>query len=233
MRPAASHPTAEFDHHSSLLAVDLLPPRRSAPPQQSMLKARACGLAAFLLLLCAAVAHGQLTVLPTPGKAVGFVSAPEAGKWIVISAGEFLPVPCTAVDGGKAIVFEAPPGKYGIFFFPPGDAQPIVQVVMLGKVDPGPDPTPVPPGTRHAVVWEQSEQRTPAQAALYVNLRKQYDKTRLMILDVDQLSPAWEAYRKLANPQTLPALAVYADSKLVRVVPLPSSVDGVIVEVAR
>ncbi len=190
-------------------------------------------LVPLLWLALVSMAHGQLSVLPTPGKAVGFVSSPEAGKWIVISAGEFLPVPITALDGGKAIVFEAAPGKYGVFFFPPGDAQPIVQVVVLGGAAPQPDPTPVPPGTRWAVIWEQTEQRTPEQASLFVNLRKQYDKSRLMILDVDQLSPKWEGYRKLANPSTLPALAVYADNQLVRVVPLPSSVDGVIVEVAK
>lgn len=177
------------------------------------------------------LAFGELTVLPHPGNCLGYVSSTEPGKWIIISAGEFLPVPCTVVEGGKAIVFEAPAGKYGIFFFPPGDAQPVVQVVTLGVVTPVPPPTP--PGTRWAVIWEQSETRTPAQAALYVQLRKQFQKDRLLIFDVDQLPANWEAYRKLANPKELPTLAVYAGTALVRTVPLPSSVDGVIVEVAR
>ena len=188
-----------------------------------------------VVLACLAscsVLWGELTILPTPGKCLGYVSSPEAGKWIVISAGEFLPVPVTVLEAGKAIVFEAPPGKYGVFFFPPGDAQPTVQVLVLGQGD-QPVPPPPPPGKRWGVIWEQTEQRTPAQAALYVKLRQQFPQDQLRIFDVDQLPPSWEAYRKLANPQALPALAVYADNKLVRVVPLPSSVDSVIVEVAK
>ena len=188
-----------------------------------------------LALLFSSPAWGQLTILPTEGKFLGYVSAPEAGKWIVISAGEFLPVPVTAVDGGKSIIFQADAGKFGIFYFPPNDGQPVVQVLVLGKgvVPPKPDPPVPPPGTRWAVIFEQTEQRTPAQAALYVALRKQFTKDRLMILDVDQLPAKWEALRKLANPSGLPALAVYAGTEIVRTVPLPSSVDGVIVEVAR
>jgi hypothetical protein len=144
-----------------------------------------------------------------------------------------MPVPLTIVEAGKAVLFEADAGKYGVFYFPPGDAQPIVQVVVLGKGGPGPDPPPPVPGTRWSVVWDQTEQRTPAQAALYVQLRKQFQKDRLLILDVDQLPATWESYRKLANPTQLPALAVYAGTALVRTVPLPASVDGVILEIAK
>lgn len=203
---------------------------KSAPTFRGFIKrGTAAGL---LLLLLVGAAQAQLTVLPASGKYLGYVSAPEPGKWIVMSAGEFMPVPLTVLEAGKAIIFEADAGKYGVFYFPPGDAQPIVQVVVLGGATPVPPPPP-PPGTRWSVIWEQTQQRTPAQAALYVNLRKQFQKDRLLILDVDQLPATWEAYRRLANPTALPALAVYADNKLVRTVPLPSSVDGVILEVAR
>jgi hypothetical protein len=103
---------------------------------------------------------------------------------------------------------------------------------VAGEVPPVPPPLPpvppVPPGERWAVIWEESSQRTPQQAALYVQLRKSFTKNRLLILDVSQLPPAWEAYRKMlpAN-QDLPALQVLAGDKQVRVVSCPSSVDAV------
>jgi hypothetical protein len=219
-------------------ASNRLSSSRATPHAPNFIVNRA-GLARLFIFavtwLTVAVAWGQLQVLPSAGKFVGYVSAPAPGKWIVMAASEFLPVPVTLLEGGKAIVFEAEAGKYGCFYFPPGDGQPVVQVVILGKgvVPPTPDPPLPPPGTRWAVIWEQTEQRTPAQASLYIALRKQFQKDRLMILDVDQLPPDWEAIRKLADPKTLPALAVFADKALVRTVPLPSTVDGVIVEVAK
>jgi hypothetical protein len=128
------------------------------------------GTITFLLVM-ASSAIAQLTVLPEEGKFLGYVSAPEAGKWIAMSAGEFMPVPLTVVDSGKAVLSQGPAGKYGIFFFPPGDGQPIVQVVELGKGDPEPDPKPDPqptPGQRWALVIEESSQRTPQQATQYL-----------------------------------------------------------------
>ena len=102
-------------------------------------------------------------------------------------------------------------------------------VIVVG--DPSPDPPPVPPvppGERWAVVWEETGERTPQQASLYVALRKEFQNDRLLILDVSQLPPKWEAWRaKLAPAQSLPALMVVAGNQLVRVVPLPSSVSAV------
>ena len=144
MRPFLSEPisTRSPSIHTRL--------SRSAPPHIGQSKARTCGLAVFILAILAScsVLWGELTILPTPGKCLGYVSSTEPGKWICISAGEFLPVPVTVLEAGKAIVFEAPPGKYGIFFFPPGDAQPVVQVVVLGQGD---QPVPPPASSRQAL----------------------------------------------------------------------------------
>jgi hypothetical protein len=102
-------------------------------------------------------------------------------------------------------------------------------------VPPFPPPVPpTPPGQRWAIVWEESSERTPQQAALYVALRKQFKTDRLLILDVSTLPPAWEVYRKLVpSSQVLPALQVLAADKQVRVVSLPASVSEVVSEVKK
>jgi hypothetical protein len=169
-------------------------------------------------------------VLPTQGNLLGAATAPEPGKWIVFAEG-FMPIQPVLVDGGKSILWEGKAGTYAVIYLPPGDGQPVVQRVTLGG-DPGPDPPPpvppVPPGERWAVIWNETAQRTPQQASLYVALRKEFQSERLLILDVSQLPPKWEAWRaKLAPAQALPALMVVAGNQLVRVVPLPSSVAAV------
>jgi hypothetical protein len=98
--------------------------------------------------------------------------------------------------------------------------------------DPGPDPPPpvppVPPGERWAVIWRETGEQSPQQANLFVALRKEFQSERLLILDVSQLPPTWEAWRaKLKDTDKLPALMVIAGDKLIRVVPLPSSVADV------
>lgn len=101
-----------------------------------------CGCIALSLPL---PASGQLTVLPSQGKYLGAATAPEAGKWIVFAA-NFVPVQPTLVDGGKSILWEGDAGDYAVIFLPPGDAQPIVQKVTLGKAaDPPTPPTPPTP----------------------------------------------------------------------------------------
>jgi hypothetical protein len=104
--------------------------------------------------------------------------------------------------------------------------------------DPGPDPPPpvppVPPGERWAVIWNETAERTPQQANLFVALRKEFQSDRLLILDVSNLPPKWEAWRaKLAPAQSLPALMVVSGNQLVRVVPLPSSVSAVKEAIAK
>ena len=186
----------------------------------------------WVLLLCSSV-WGQLVVLPSAGNMLGAATAPEPGKWIVFAEG-FMPIQPVLVDGGKSIMWEGKAGTYAVIYLPPGDGQPTVQRVTLG--DPGPDPPPippVPPGERWAVVWMETAERTPQQAALFAKLRKEWEPNRLFILDVSNPGPAWEAYRKLAEPKELPALAVYAGTALVRTVPCPSSVEAVRSEVAR
>jgi hypothetical protein len=104
-------------------------------------------------------------------------------------------------------------------------------IVVGGEVPPVPPPTP---GQRWAIVWEETSERTPAQAALYLQLRKTWEANKLFVLDVSQLPPKWEAWRKvLPVNQVLPALMVLAGDKCLRVVPCPSSVDAVKQEVAK
>lgn len=110
-------------------------------------------------------------------------------------------------------------------------------IVVGGEVPPVPPIPPVPPdppGIRWAIIWEATEARTPQQASLYIQLRKTAEKNRLFILDVHQLPPKWEAWRKLA-PEKLevPALMVLAGDKVLRVVPCPSSADAVKQEIAK
>jgi len=138
------------------------PPGRSVSLQSWRHKARACGLAVCLCLLLSSVAHAQLTVLPTPGKAMALVTAPEAGKWVVLKSPDFLPIQPTLLDGGKVIAFEGDQGVYGVLFFPPGDGQPLVQRVVLGGAAPDPtppEPDPPPPGGKKQVVLWVTEQQ--------------------------------------------------------------------------
>lgn len=184
------------------------------------------------LLLCVPTAlWGQsLTVLPSAGKAAGFVSAPEPGKWIVFATG-FMPVQPTLVDGGKSIVFEGEAGEYAVIYLPPGDAQPLVQKVVLGGVAPQPDP-PVPPGERWAVVFEESKQRTPEQAAIRTALKK--SDLRIYWIDETNLPESWKKWHaKLPANQTLPALLVAQGDRMVRVVGLPQSAAAVEQEVRK
>lgn len=194
----------------------------------------------LVLLLCSA-ALGQMTVLPTTGKSLGSATAPEAGKWMVISS-DFLPVSVLYIDKApdselaKGVMWEGDPGIYGVMYFPPGDKQPIMQRVTLGGATPTPEPQPdppVPPGDRWAIVWEESGQRTAAQAALRTALKAD-PSLKVYWIDVTNLPPTWRAWHKLlpAN-QPLPALMVAAGDRLARVVALPASVEAVKQEVSR
>ena len=103
---------------------------------------------AIAVLIVATVAHAQdLIVLPTEGKLLGYVSAPEPGKWVVIEKTEFVFVQPTVLEGGKSIMIEGTAGKYGVIYFPPGDdTQPMTQVVVLGGGEPDPPDPPEPSG---------------------------------------------------------------------------------------
>lgn len=102
-----------------------------------------------------------------------------------------------------------------------------------------PVPPPIPEGTRWAVIWEETEQRTPQQGNLFLQLRKEFQDERLLIQDVTNLPQSLRALES-QRPQNLPlpVLAVFVrqkdgTDKVVRHVPLPSSVGGVKQEVAK
>jgi hypothetical protein len=69
---------------------------------------------------------------------------------------------------------------------------------------------------------------------LYVKLRAAFKPDKLFILDPSNLPPSWKAiYDQVTSGQTLPALTVLAGSKVVRTVPVPSSVEAVEQEVVK
>jgi len=95
-----------------------------------------------------------------------------------------------------------------------------------------PVPPPPPPGTRNAVILEETDQRTPAQAILWDQLRKEFQPERLQILDDDL--PQATKYLALSKITARPVLLVLTDKgQLVREVSVPSSVDGVVKELAK
>jgi hypothetical protein len=89
------------------------------------------------------------------------------------------------------------------------------------------------------VIWEETEQRTPADGNLYLSLRKQFQDERLQIKDVTNLPDSLRALESQRPPSLpLPALMVIArqkdgTDKVVRTVPRPSSVEGVVEEMAK
>lgn len=121
-------------------------------------------LAVVTLLLLPLPASAQISVLPTQGKSLGSASAPEPGKWFVISA-DFMPVEVKYIeqaekDGpAKGVMWEGPAGIYAVMYFPPGDKQPVFQKVTLGATsppapDPQPDPTPEPQPPPSPTKWQ-------------------------------------------------------------------------------
>jgi hypothetical protein len=193
---------------------------------------------AVLFFFIATTAWGQIKTLPDGGRLLGYAASETPGVWAVFASG-FLEVKPTVIDGGKAIVWQGPPGEYGVVFFTDLTSPAVItRVVLGGDVTPVPPPKPDPPtptpGERWAVIWEETSQRTPAQAALYVQLRAAFKPDKLFILDQSSLPPAWKAiYDQVTAGQTLPALTVLAGNKVVRTVPVPPSVDAVEQEVAR
>jgi hypothetical protein len=105
---------------------------------------------------------------------------------------------------------------------------------------PTPPVPPVPPGQRWAVIWEETDQqRTPVQGNLYLNLRKEFPDERLQILDVTNLPPSLRVLESQRPPSLpLPVLMVVVRQpdgadRLLRTVPLPSSVADVVEEIAK
>ena len=202
-------------------------------------------LAAVLLLFSAAT-HGQdLKILPEQGKFLGYVAHAEPGKWIVFGPGGFKPVQPQLIDGGKAVIWQGDPGEYAVLYLPPGDAQPVVAVVNLGKPapdpEPGPDPLPPPtPGQRLGVIVYESKDQGPEFAQLRNKAVKAFEPGRLYILDKDQ-SPSDTALSRAVQEGrdaglTLPVLVVIsddADRKTLRVVSCPATVDDLKQELSK
>lgn len=102
-------------------------------------------IACLVCLILHLPAQAQLNVLPTAGKSLGCVTAPEPGKWLVFGPDSLKFVQPTILEGGKIAIFEGAPGLYAVCFIPPGDtAQPLVANVTLGAADPPPGPGPGP-----------------------------------------------------------------------------------------
>ncbi len=105
--------------------------------------------------------------------------------------------------------------------------------VVSGGDDPVPPPPP--PGTRWGLILHESTKDTPAQGALWVELRKTWQENRLRIYDKDELPPSQRAimqsepYRQyVAKKGLLPALIVLTESAAVlKVVPCPDSASGI------
>jgi hypothetical protein len=93
-----------------------------------------------------------------------------------------------------------------------------------------PPPPPPPPGERTAVILEETEQKTPAQAILWQQVQKEFLPQRFLILDDDQPSAA--KYLPQAG-SVRPVLLVFQAGQFLRAVPVPSSVEAVKAEVAR
>ena len=102
------------------------------------------------------------------------------------------------------------------------------------KPDPKPDPPPPPPGVRWALVVEESSQRTPSQANLWVALRKELPEQRLLIVDKDSAVPSLaKLLGSVSSDDRLPVLLVVQGDALVRKVRMPATVQAIKEELAR
>ena len=105
-------------------------------------------------------------------------------------------------------------------------------------IPPVPPVPPVPPpGTRVGVIVEETSQRTPAQAQLWLKARAAFEEKRLYLLDQDQLSgPYWSKIAQAVRDKNLglPVLVVVTDAgAVVRVVACPTSVDALKTELSK
>jgi len=109
--------------------------------------------------------------------------------------------------------------------------------VVVGEPEPPPPPPP-PPGLRLGVIVEESQERTPQQAQLWLESRQAFEANRLYILDKDQspsdqsLSNAVQAARD--SRLELPVLVVLSEGgDVVRVVSCPGSVEQLKSELSK
>lgn len=103
----------------------------------------------------------------------------------------------------------------------------------VGGVVP-PVPPPQPPGDRWAIIVEETSNRTPQLAALWLQLRKTPPASKLLILDKDHPAAAYKAYFSAAAAVPLPALVVVAtDGSVVSAAPCPLTLEAIKAEVGK
>lgn len=96
---------------------------------------------------------------------------------------------------------------------------------------PQPEPQPNPtPGPRWALIIDESSQRTPATANLYLQLRQALPKQPLTIADRDSTAPSLRPYLATLKPDdALPLLIVAApDGRILRRGPLPPDLQSAV-----
>jgi len=101
---------------------------------------------------------------------------------------------------------------------------------VTGKVDP-PDPPPPPPGNRWGIIVEETQDRTPAQAYLFQQLRLRWpagQAQRVDLKDQDLLPPTIAQAVREAN-LALPVLVSLdkTDGSVVGVAKMPATLDGI------
>lgn len=212
-----------------------------------------------LLFMASSLARGQISVpaeTPDHVPIVATLSAPlpegaqVRGTWAVTD-GDFLPVDHNTVH------IWAPPGKHivtarGVYVVTrlvnlPGESEPVPILLDFGQyeytaefsVAGGPPvPPPPPPGQRWAVIVDETSLATPQNRNLYQQLRRAFPTSRLLILDPDQLLPAFPLIARAVNagPEkpSFPVLVIVgAAGDVLRTVEVPRSVDALKQELAR
>jgi len=202
-------------------------------------------LSACWPLLWASTAWGQIMVpseIPAHKPIVATLAdiVPEGAKldcnWR-LTGGEFVRV------DGRTIHIWAAPGRHVLtargywlltkrIVLP--DGQEFDALLGFGQIDHeaefvvtggSPVPPPPPPGPRWAVILEETSERTPQQAALWGQIRKEFKSgPKVLILDDD--SPDAAAYLRPANAVPRPALVVFAldgAEAVVSAVPCPQT----------
>lgn len=130
----------------------------------------------LILLLSLSQLQGEVSYPSSPDLAVGAVIVDSAGGWLVFKQQPFEPAAFTPINEGAGVIFEGSPGKYIIFYFPPGQTipQPQVTIKTLGGAS---SPPPVDPPNNSKVrrvtyVYEKSNNPVPrpvAAALLAIN----------------------------------------------------------------
>ncbi len=198
----------------------------------------------IVLLLMAWPAYGQINAPQQIDEHTPIVCTSEQAAdvyiWRVSGAAKRV-----VLNNGSTIHVWAPPGEYDISLTTISiviDWQKQSKDVVyqehsaklkVGSVpDPGPkpnpNPLPPPPGKRWALVVEETSQRTPAQSNLFLQLRKDLPLPRLLIIDKDATANSVKQYlSKVPQGMSLPVLCIVdqATGELVRVVPVPGTVD--------